>query len=139
MKAHRPHMPLSVKLEACLLLLGLDPKQVEFDHDPALARRYFNEAVGDYEPAANDPRYIRPRAPDGHLQKTTGRKGESRLSSAGDGDTTQAAKVKRLAPEHESFRRRLLTREPGEKHKRKGTFPARKMQSRPFPNKRDAR
>lgn len=72
-KGYRPHMPLSVKLQACLLMLGIKGK-VEWDHDPALQRRRWNpdanDGKGDTDPPANDPRYITPRSPEEHKVKT---------------------------------------------------------------------
>lgn len=48
-------------------------------------------------------------------------------------DTSIVAKVRRLAREHEEFRRKLLTRAPGQKRERSGRWPqGRKLQSRGF-------
>lgn len=92
----RPHMPLSVKLEAAILQLGLDPNAVDFDHDPALGLRILDEETGRYEPDANDPRFItvraRTRDEDGHKAKTFGKGG----TSAGS-DIHRIAKIKRLS------------------------------------------
>ena len=68
----RPHMPMSVKIEACLLRMGLDPKKVQWDHDPALVLRDFNEETGIYTPGANDPKFIVPREKEDHDDKTRG-------------------------------------------------------------------
>ncbi len=123
MAKFRPHMPLSVKLDACLILLGLAPRAVQWDHDPALELRQWDDAAGDYVPAANDPHHIVPREPAEHKLKTTGRRGESDLSISFNGDASRIAKTNRLAPEHEAFRRTLLTKEPGQPRERKGTIP----------------
>jgi len=45
-------------------------------------------------------------------------------------DTSIVAKVDRLAPAHEEFRRRILAKRPGQKPKKTGSIP-----SRPFPVK----
>ena len=63
-KGYRPHMPVKVKLES-MLINGpvLDDEgrkvceleQVEFDHQPPLQMRVWDEEAGDTIPAANDP------------------------------------------------------------------------------------
>jgi hypothetical protein len=90
---YRPHMPLSVKLEAAILQLGLDPKSVDFDHDPALGLRVFDETTKTYSPDANDPKFItiRSRADD-HRVKTSG----TPATTAGS-DIHRIGKMKRLA------------------------------------------
>lgn len=130
MARFRPFMPLSVKLEACLLALGLDPKDAQFDHTPSLELRPFDEAAGDYEPKANDPRYIVPRSKADHLRKTTGRAGESDLSISYQGDVSRIAKTRRLDAAIQETRQRIADRLPGEKRKPKGTIPARKKPPR---------
>jgi hypothetical protein len=95
----RKAIPMRVKLEACLILLGFDPEEVakrlpDFDHFPALGRRFHDGE--NYLPDQLDPRYLRPLKAEDHARKTTGRKGTSKLSSDGNGDTTQAAKIKRI-------------------------------------------
>lgn len=103
MKRPRPHISISVRVEVaenCVnrgepwwplycsavevggmtlgrrltILLGHLPKGAQIDHDPALILRKFSPRTGLYEPGANDPAYLVYRAPDDHLQKTTGRK-----------------------------------------------------------------
>lgn len=95
MKRPRPHMSVSVQRDAAVLQLGLDPKAVDWDHDPALGIRVFNEATGKYEPDANDPRFItvraRTREADGHKAKTFGTGG----TTAGS-DLQRIAKIKRF-------------------------------------------
>lgn len=68
----RPHMPLSVKLDSALIALGLEPGDVDFDHCPALRLREFDPETGEYNPPANDPKYITPRARPDHRNKTKG-------------------------------------------------------------------
>jgi hypothetical protein len=94
----RKAIPMGVKLQACLRMMGYDSEdEIEWDHIPALARRAVNEDGTDWVPAQLDPEYIRPMRKADHARKTTGRKGTSKLSSDGNGDTTQAAKIKRIA------------------------------------------
>lgn len=54
-------MPLRAQRDACLLMLGIDPTDCEWDHSPALHLREWDEEAQDTIPAANDPRYITPR------------------------------------------------------------------------------
>jgi hypothetical protein len=131
---YRPHMPLSVKLQAAILQLGLDPACVDFDHDPALGLRPFDKETNVYTPDANDPRFITVRDRKGdHRVKTSGNK----ATSAGS-DIHRIAKSKRIAEkraaaeEAEASRatgERVLTREKYGKRRWAG---GRKMQSRPF-------
>lgn len=134
MRQARPHIPAMVKLHAALFQLGFEPHEVELDHDPALALRPIDPETGDTIPPANDPRHLvwRPKAE--HAIKTTGRRGESRKGDQAGGDTSRAAKVKRLSADAEQFRARLLA-------KAEGAEPApaprakRKIPSRPFQRK----
>ena len=127
----RKHMPLGVKLEAAIRQLGLDPKDVQYDHHPALGLRERNEQ-GVYTPDENDPRYIVLRSAADHKVKTGGRRGE-KMASAADGDTHKIAKSKRLARATDEFRRRMLAKEPGRKAGRqpRWRWPARKLRQRP--------
>lgn len=111
----------------------------DFDHYPALGLRAFD--AKDYDPPQLDPRYIRPLKREDHDQKTTGRKGESKYSSNGGGDTSQAAKVKRLREAEEErayaqMRRQLLATsdfvEAQDERLGKKDRPKRKIQSRGF-------
>lgn len=131
---YRPHMPLSVKLQAAILQLGLDPAGVDFDHDPALGLREFDEETKTYTPDANDPKFITVRArTEDHRIKTSG----NGATSAGS-DIHRIAKSKRLARAraiHDEVvaakvtGERILTREkPGKRLWPKG----RKLQSRSF-------
>lgn len=71
-KLPRPHMPVSVQRDACLILLGFKPGEVEWDHDPALGLRELDQETGTYTPDANDPHFIRPRENADHGEKTKG-------------------------------------------------------------------
>ena len=100
----RKAIPIGVKLQSALLALGYTEDEVfcggiEWDHCPALALRFVDPETGELEPAPNDPRYIRPMRKADHAVKTTGRRGTSKLSASGDGDTSRAAKIKRLRGE----------------------------------------
>jgi hypothetical protein len=105
----RKPVPLKTQLHAALYQLGLEPHEVELDHDPALGIRPVNDKGTDYDPPQHDPKCLiwRPKAD--HLRKTTGRKGESDLSITGNGDTSRAAKCDRIEEAHIQFRRRLLS------------------------------
>jgi hypothetical protein len=110
-------------------MLGFEPvnEQTEWDDHPAIALRPVSEDGSDYEPRQLDPRYIRPMRKADHLAKTTCRKGESKFSGNGGGDTSRAAKAKRLLEETEE-RLRMRDRAPAQRRERKGT-----IQSRGFP------
>lgn len=84
---HRPHMPLSVKLQAAILQLGLDPTAVDFDHDPALGLRVFDPATKTYTPDANDPKFITVRA----------RSEDHKVKTFGNGATTAGSDIHRIA------------------------------------------
>jgi hypothetical protein len=67
-------MNLSVKLDAALIALGLEPGNVEFHHQPPLSQRPII-IVGDngaarHDPDANDPHYIVPMAREAHRERT---------------------------------------------------------------------
>ena len=105
----RKHMPISVKLRACLILLGFDlDEPIEWDHTWALKLRPFNEETGDYDPPELDPRYIVPLRPADHDRKTFGNGATTR-----GGDIGTIAHTKRLTKKEEAFRRRLLAKAEG--------------------------
>jgi hypothetical protein len=75
-----------------------------------------------------------------HLEKTTGRKGESKLSISGNGDVSRAAKVKRIAAKERLVLRswdEILVEEHRKvrEHLKKKWPEGRKLQGRPFPKK----
>ena len=94
--ARRKSIPVKAQLHAALYQLGFEPHEVDLDHDPALGLRVYDEATQDTIPPANDPKHLvwRPKAE--HKLKTTGRKGESKLSIDGNGDVSRIAKVERI-------------------------------------------
>ncbi len=53
-------MPLRVKLAAALRALGLDPDNVDWNHNPPIQLRRWDPETGDTDPPANDPRFIEP-------------------------------------------------------------------------------
>lgn len=125
---HRKHIPLGVKLHACLILLGFTDEEIsggiQWDHEPALALRFVNPETGEMEPHPNDPHFLRPLANQNHRFKSCGRRGEKRVTSAGS-DVHKVAKLKRLTADQEEMRRRLLAKEPGQRAPRKNTIPSR--------------
>jgi hypothetical protein len=117
----RRHIPLSVKLTAALYALHLDPDNVEWHHEPPISHRPIDPDTGDTDPPMNDARHIVPMAKDAHRERTAGV----------GGDTSIAAKLKRVDRKHEEFRARILAKEPGEKAPRRSRFPCRPFQKRP--------
>lgn len=122
---HRKHIPIGVKLKACLLLLGFTDEQIDgdirWDHQPALGLRFIDPETGEMIPHPNDPRFIRPMSDRGHHEKTFGRGGTRRITTAGS-DIGNIAKVKRVVENPsggEEFRRRLLAVKSGEEQPRK--------------------
>ena len=118
----RKAIPVSVKIEACLLLLGFDdPKAVQWDHDPAIGLRPVNVAGDDYDPPQLDPRRIFPMLTPDHARKTDG---DPAIPLSGD--KSRIAKAVRLE------RKRLADR------KAKRTWPkGRRIESRGFQRKED--
>lgn len=125
---HRLHIPLGVKLHACLILLGFTDEEIsggiQWDHEPALALRFVNPETGEMEPHPNDPRFLRPLANQDHRFKTNGRRGEKRVTSAGS-DLHKAAKMRRLSAEQTEMQRRLLEKQPGAPRPKKNTIQSR--------------
>lgn len=134
---HRRHIPVGVKLHACLLLLGFSEEeiaggQIEWDHTPALALRSIDAETGEMTPHPNDPRYLEPRRKAEHAIKTRGRG----ATTAGS-DVGAASKLKRIEKDPgggEEFRRRLLAAKTGgkppETKKRKHQWPSRPFNTR---------
>lgn len=122
----RPSIPLSIKLEAALRQLGLDPETAELDHDPALGLRKRTDDGG-HIPHANDPRYLVWRDPETHDRKTSGPGGEKRITTAGS-DIGRMTKIRHLSEAQEAFRARMLAKEPGTARQKTGS-----IRSRGFP------
>lgn len=87
-----------------------DEVQWDLDHDPALGLRQYDAQTGETSPRHDDPKFLVWRPKDQHKQKTTGRRGESKLSKRG-GDISEIAKLERLEQETAEFRRRMLARD----------------------------
>ena len=114
----RRHMPVSVQLHACLILLGFNPDEpIEWHHSIPLSHRPIL-ADGRYEPDENDPRYIVP------MQKAEHRERTAKI------DVPIAAKIKRLSKKQEAFRGRLLAKQTGDDPPR--DVRKHRIQSRPF-------
>lgn len=123
----RPHMSLSVKLAACLDALGFKPDDViEWDHTWALGLRERTQDGG-YIPAANDPRYIRPKVKDGHAVKTRG----NGATTAGS-DVGRIAKVRRIIRKREAEKAQLPQSVGIAMGRAIQKRAKRKIQSRPF-------
>lgn len=88
---YRPSIPLLVKYLAALRYAGLTPADVEFDHDPPLGLREYDEATRAYTPPANDPERIVMRIKADHRAKTNGPRGPH---TSIDGDIHAIAKTK---------------------------------------------
>lgn len=138
----RPHIPLAIKRAAALRQLAIDPatslldlkgalrmlglslEEAELDHNPALALRRAVDWDADgaeieWDPPANDPRYLYWVAKGEHRQKTHGRKHTSYGS-----DAHAIAKSRRIAD-------RLRVVEGGKRSR----WPSRPIPSRPFPSR----
>ena len=119
----RKRVPLKVQLEAALLQLGLDPKDAELDHDPALELR--QRTADDYDPAANDPHYLVWRSRTDHMHKTF------RDNGSGRSDIATIAHSKRVIEKEIEFQRRMLAK--GTTTKRQTKWPSRPFQRRKRP------
>lgn len=117
----RPTVPMRAQRDAALYALGLDPATAELDHNPALGLRYRDPVTGQYEPPANDPRYLVWRAPADHACKTF------KDNGTGRGDLTAIAKVRRLSKDAEAFRGRLLAKEGKDPELKKSRWPKRRF------------
>lgn len=127
----RKNIPVGVKLQVALKKLGLTIEQVEWDHTPPLALREWDPVKQDTVPPANDPDHIQILLIKDHREKTFGRGGEKRITTAGS-DANKIAKVRRLTAQQEEARRRMLAKTSGEEPQE--TKPRRKTKwpSRPF-------
>lgn len=119
-------MPLAVKLASALYALGIDPDDVDFDHDPALAMRPIDPETGDTIPPANSPRHIVPRPRAAHKAKTFG----SHVPLSGD--VQKIKKLRRVEKDEAAFRARLLAKESGDTPapKRGRAWPKRKFETK---------
>jgi hypothetical protein len=139
----RKAIPTKVKLQVVLRQGGIckscgqrieEVENCRFDHVPAIQLRAWDPIANDTTPSVNNPDFINALHEDCHAIKTTGRRGESRLS-ARDGDVAAIAKVRRLTRKQEAYRQRLLAKddpdaeEPETKAKPKYRWPKRSFSS----------
>lgn len=147
-RPRRKAIPDGVKLKVVVRQVGrckdcngklAELECVEFDHRPAIINREVNEAWTDYVPAQLDPEYIFARCGDCHDKRTNGPGGEKRITTAGS-DKHIRDKTKALQEQQAEFRRSLLAKDRGEEppkpKKPKYQWPKRKMESRPFGDRR---
>jgi hypothetical protein len=105
-KDARKDIPLRVKLAVALRMLGFAKGQrVDFDHDPALGLRPWDEGKQDFIPPQLDPDFIVVRTKPDHDKKTNGSGGTSYGS-----DKHAIAKIDRVSEAEDAFRRRLLAK-----------------------------
>ena len=100
-KGYRPAIPVKIKLEVVLRQGGVDPSTgdrlqplgegVQFDHNPALQLRAWDEEAGDTIPPANSVEHLVAMNKSSHERKTNGTK----ATSAGS-DKHAIAKINRL-------------------------------------------
>lgn len=137
----RKKIPLSVKVEACLVRLGFTleeirtPGAIHWDHDPALGLRDQIETPAGivFDPDQHDPRHIVPRRAEPHKVKTNGAG-----ATCADGDTHKIGKARRLSKSQAAFRARLLAKAAGEPPPAPQK-PKRKWASRPMRSKNHVR
>jgi hypothetical protein len=102
----RKNIPVSIKLAVALRMLGFAKGQrVDFDHDPALGVRDWDEAKHDFIPPQLDADFIVIRLKPVHDIKTNGNGATSYGS-----DKHAIAKIDRVSEAEEVFRRRLLAK-----------------------------
>ncbi len=105
-KDARKDIPLRVKLAVALRMLGFAKGQrVDFDHDPALGLRDWDEEKRDFIPPQLDADFIVIRTKPDHDKKTNGNGATSYGS-----DKHAIAKIDRVSEAEEAFRRRLLAK-----------------------------
>ena len=130
-------MPKAVKLESrrlsgemcgCGCGQPLPPFEAkgatEYDHRPSLMNRRWNARKRDWEPAANDPRYIRPLLPKCHKAATFGPGGEKRITTRG-GDIGEKAHERSMRDKHQTFVNIMEKKKPGRKRTPKGSIQSR--------------
>jgi hypothetical protein len=102
----RKAIPLGVKLAVALRQLGFaKSERVNFDHDPALALRPWDDEKQDFIPPQHDPDYIVIRTEPAHDKKTNGNDATSYGS-----DKHAIAKIDRVSEAEEALQRRLLAK-----------------------------
>lgn len=133
---HRKAPPIGVKLAASLLRLGftLDeiqaPGAIEWQHDPPLKERRWDDAAGDFDPPQHDPRFMLPMRKADHKAQTFGPGGEKRVHKR-NSDISEPIRLDRLAQKHDAFKAMLAAPK-----KRKAERERSKWPSRPFQNQK---
>ena len=119
---HRKAIPIKVKFEATVGQNGRCPKcteklgdweETDFDHNPALTLRPWDEVAQDFIPPQLDPQFIEASHKDCHKIKTFGRGGEKRITTRGS-DIGERKRVRDLTNSEREFRARLLAKDAGE-------------------------
>jgi hypothetical protein len=105
--------------------LPLSNEQVEFDHDPPIQLRTWDEENSDTLPVCNDPTFIWARHDVCHDRKTFG-------DGNGRGDISTIAKTKRAAKRQEEFRSRMCAKNTDPENVPEPPRRKRKWPSRPF-------
>ena len=128
---HRKHIPIGVRLHACLLLLGFTEDEisggVEWHHDPALCLRVVDKKTGLLVPHPNDPGFIRPMRKADHKVRTFGPGAERRITTRGS-DVSEPRRIERMAERHKEFCRTALApkkRKPAKAKKAGRAWPKR--------------
>jgi hypothetical protein len=107
-RPRRKHIPLQVKVDALLIILGFDPKEpIDWNHNPALGLREYDPETGLYTPDELDPRYLEPMRRADHLVRTNGTK----ATTAGS-DKHRIAKVRHLRGETRAKPKRRWPKRP---------------------------
>jgi hypothetical protein len=139
MRLPRPYIPIDVRLQVAVRLLGYDwsikgqskterlglmlrklfgTEPYHLDHNPALENRDYDSIAQEYTPAANDPEYLIYRSVQAHKIKTYVRGDGAQHSDAG-----LRRKTKRLARNRQPQRKRNWPSRPfpqGRKFQQRG-------------------
>jgi hypothetical protein len=85
---YRRPIPNKVKLEVIA-------REFDFDHDPALVNRPYDETAGDFIPPQNDSKFITARRKPEHAKKTYGREpGAEKTVTTRGSDVGEASRTK---------------------------------------------
>ena len=143
-RLHRPHISWSILYAAIIKNGGRIPDSdvpgryftleeaqngdIQLDHDPSLGRRPFDPETKEYDPPANDIRYMRFRHKQRHEKKTNGPGGTKRITTAGS-DRHAVDHGRRLKEAH-SAHQQAMANKCGSVRKKSGTIPSRGFQKR---------
>jgi hypothetical protein len=113
-------------------MLGLNPDDIQIDHQPPLALRDYDETTGLYDPDELDPAHLVPMSTADHRRKTSGHaEGEGFATVAGS-DIHAIAKAKRVLRSQIQHRQRLDYETVAEREYRARWPAGRKIRSRGF-------